>query len=271
MAIRTETGSAPVQGRLWSTRADDWAEFQEMQVGPAYTAAFDALGVGAETRLLDAGCGAGGALRLAADRGADVAGLDASEGLLAHARRRVPGARIEQGDLESLPFDHASFDVVTGFNSFQYAARPAAALAEAVRVLGPAGRVLLLTWGPPETCEAAGYLAALGRLMPPPPPGAAGPFALSGKEALEQLLRSGGLRVVGFGDVETVWSYPDEATALAGLLASGPVVVAIEHAGEPAVRQAVIEFLEPFRTAAGGYQLTNVFRYAIGTPEEETA
>ena len=270
MASQTATGSAPVQGRLWSARADDWAEIQERQVAPAYEAAFDALRVGPDTRLLDAGCGAGGALRLAADRGADVAGLDASEGLLAHARRRVPGARIEQGDLESLPFDDASFDVVTGFNSFQYAARPAAALAEAVRVIRPSGRVLLLTWGPPETCEAAGYLAALGRLMPPPPPGAEGPFALSGKDALERLFRSGGLGVVGFGDVETVWRYPDEPTAIAGLLASGPVVVAIEHAGEPAVRRAVVEFLEPYRTASGGYEMTNVFRYVIGTPEEET-
>ena len=63
-------------------------------------------------------------MRLAADRGADVHGLDASEGLLAHARGRVPGAPLLQGELEQLPYEDASFDIVTGFNSFQYAARP---------------------------------------------------------------------------------------------------------------------------------------------------
>ena len=42
------------------------------------------------------------------------------------------------------------------------------------------------------------------------------------------------------------------------------------RAGEPAVRRAVVEFLEPYRTASGGYEMTNVFRYVIGTPEEGT-
>jgi SAM-dependent methyltransferase len=206
------------------------------------------------------------ALRLAADRGAEVAGLDASEPLLAHARRRVPGAPIVQGDLEELPFADGSFDVVTGFNSFQYAARPAAALAEAVRVLAADGQVLLLTWGTPEQCDAAAYLAAVGKLLPPPPPGAPGPFALSEPTALTALFDDSGLAVAAIADVPCEWRYPDEPTAVAGLIASGPVAHAIEHAGEQAVRAAVKAFLVPFRTADGGYRLTNSFRYAIGMP-----
>jgi ubiquinone/menaquinone biosynthesis C-methylase UbiE len=94
--------------------------------------------------LLDTGGGAGMFLRLAADRGAEVHGLDASQGLLAHARGRVPGAPLVEGELEQLPYADASFDVVTGFNSFQYAARPAVALAKARRVARPGGHVLLL-------------------------------------------------------------------------------------------------------------------------------
>jgi ubiquinone/menaquinone biosynthesis C-methylase UbiE len=38
------------------------------------------------------------------------------------------------GDLEDLPFADASFDVITGFNSYQFAANPANALREARRV-----------------------------------------------------------------------------------------------------------------------------------------
>jgi SAM-dependent methyltransferase len=265
MSSSTQMGTAAVEGRLWGVRADDWAAIQECQVAAAYESALDALNVGPDTRLLDAGCGAGLFLRLAADRGADVTGLDASERLLAHARGRVPGALLLQGELEDLPYEDASFDVVTGFNSFQYAARPAVALAEARRVAVADGRVLLLTWAPPELCQATGYLMALGTLMAPPPPGTPGPFALSDTEALCALFDSAALDVIAVEDVECVGRYADEATAVAGLMCSGPVVGVIEHAGEHAVRAATGSFLEPFRTADGGYRITNVFRYVIGT------
>jgi SAM-dependent methyltransferase len=168
--------------------------------------------------------------------------------------------------MEQLPHEDQSFDVVTGFNSFQYAARPTAALGEAKRVAVPGGRVLLLNWAPAELCEAASYLMALGALMPPPPPGAPGPFALSDTDALTALFDEVGLDVVAVEDVECVWRYPDEPTAVAGLMCSGPVVGVTEHAGEEAVRAATIAFLQPFRTADGGYQIANVFRYVIGTP-----
>jgi hypothetical protein len=126
--------------------------------------------------------------------------------------------------------------------------------------------VLLLNWAPAELCEATGYLTALGQLMPPPPPGTPGPFALSDRDALSALFDEAGLDVLAVEDVECVWHYPDEPTAVAGLMCSGPVVGVIEHAGEPAVRAATVSFLEPFRTPAGGYRITNVFRYVIGTP-----
>lgn len=266
MSRSTDAGTAVLEGRLWGVRADDWAAIQERQVAPAYESALDALAVGPDTRLLDVGCGAGMFLRLAADRGADVAGFDASKGLIAHARGRIPGAPIVRGEMEELPYDDASFDVVTGFNSFQYAARPAVALAEARRVIAADGRVLLLNWAPAELCEAAGYLMALGALMPPPPPGSPGPFALCDTDALTALFDESGLDVVAVEDVECVWRYPDEATALAGMMCSGPVVGVIEHAGEEAVRGTTVAFLQAFRTADGGYCITNVFRYVIGTP-----
>ncbi len=62
------------------------------------------------------------AATLWASLGATVSGLDASDTLLEIARERAPSADFRLGDLEALPFDDDSFDVVTGFNSFQYAA-----------------------------------------------------------------------------------------------------------------------------------------------------
>src|SRR5437763_122854 len=63
-----------------------------------------------------------------------------------------------------------------------------------------------------------------------------------------------------------VGRYPAEATPIAGLMAAGPVVGAIHHAGEDAAVAATTAFLSPFRTSDGGYRITNVFRYAIGNP-----
>jgi SAM-dependent methyltransferase len=262
----TPAGTAAVQGKLWSARADDWAAIQEGQLAPAYHAALDALEIGPGMRLLDVGCGAGMVLALAAERGVEVAGLDASPGLLTHARRRVPDAQLSTGEMEQLPYEDASFCVVTGFNSFQYAARPVLALSEARRVVRSKGRVLMLNWAPPEQCQAAGHLKAIGRLLPAPPPGAPGPFALSNEDALRTLFDEAGLEIARIEDVPCVLRYADEPTAIAGLISPGPVVRAIEHAGEDAVRAATIAFLEPFRADDGSYAINNVFRYVIGTP-----
>ena len=75
-----------------------------------------------------------------------------------------------------------------------------------------------------------------------------------------------GLDVGSSADVTVVLSYPDEPTAIAGLMAAGPIVAAINHAGEDAVVDTTRSFLEPFRTDTGHYRITNVFRYAIGEP-----
>jgi SAM-dependent methyltransferase len=258
-------GSADTQEQLWSGSADDWATVQEQRTRRAYEVCLDALDVRAGTRLLDVGCGAGLALRLAADRGAEVTGLDATEALLRHARRRVPGATMLRGDIEALPFEAASFDIVTGFNAFQYAARPSEAIREAVRSVVPGGRVLALVWGPAEQSESGDYLAALGSLLPPPLPGAPGPIALSDANVLSGLLIDAGLVQVVVDDVSVVWAYDDAETALRGLLSSGPAVAATKQSGKAAAKAAVLEAIRPYQQADGSCRMTNVFRYAIGT------
>src|SRR5580765_5604421 len=102
-------GSAEKQGPLWGAAAQDWAEVAEPGQIPFYEAAFEAIGVGNGTTLLDVGCGAGLAMQLAEKRGATVSGIDAAEGLLVVARERVPAADIHQGDIEELGFAADSF------------------------------------------------------------------------------------------------------------------------------------------------------------------
>jgi SAM-dependent methyltransferase len=258
-------GTAQIQGELWGARALDWTELQEGAFKPLYAAAFAAAKVAKGTRLLDIGCGAGLALRVAAASGAHVTAIDAAQNLVAIARERLPGADIRVGDLEALPFAADSFDVVTGFNSFQYAADRVHALAEAKRVARPGGLVVAAVWGDPARCEMAPYFAALGALMPPPPPGTPGPWALSEPGVLEDLAESAGLKPSGSQNVTIVLSFADRETALRALSAAGPAVRALRHAGEEAAHRAIAEAIAPCRMPDGSYALTNEFRFVTAT------
>ncbi|MCA0244567.1 MAG: class I SAM-dependent methyltransferase [Proteobacteria bacterium] len=255
--------SGTVNGPLWGERAGDWAAIQEAQFRQAYDEVLDRLALPRGARLCDAGCGAGLAAQIAAGRGLQVCGVDAAQALLAIARQRVPGADLRHGDLEDLPFADGSVDAVTGFNAFQYAADPVAALAEARRITRAGGVVVVMTWGSPQGMEAASLVAALKPLLPAPPPGAPGPFALSDPEALRQLATSAGCRPVEVHDTQTAWQYPDLATALRGLASSGVAARAIAHSGAAAVDAAHETALAPFRRPDGSYRIGAAFRWML--------
>ena len=256
-------GSSQVQGELWGARAREWADLQEGSFCGLYEAAFGAAEIGKGSTVLDVGCGAGLALQVAHERGATVSGLDAAAGLAAIARERCPSAEIRVGEIEALPFGDDSFDVTSGFNSFQYATDPVRALAEAKRVTKPNGLVVVAVWGAADKCQLAPYLAAVGKLLPPPPPGAPGPFALSAPGALEALVSKARLKPEGTHSVVTTMRFPDEATALRGLIASGVAERAVRNSGEAALRSGIAEAIRPRRNADGSYAFDNEWRFLI--------
>jgi len=258
------SGSKPrtsdVNARLWGARARDWAECQEALLRPVYERVLERIGVSSGTRYLDVGCGAGLAAQIAASRGAAICAIDAAPSLLAIARTRVPQGDFRTGDLEALPFGDRAFDVVTGFNSFQFAGNPVVALGEARRVTRPGGTIGIVTWGKPEGMEAAAVVGALRPLMPPPPPGAPGPFALSEEAALRKFASDAGLRPGDVFDIECPFLYRDEATALRGLNSSGVAARAMENASERAVTEAHAKAIAPYRQADGRYRIGASFR-----------
>ncbi len=258
--------TSEINGRLWGARAQDWADVQEGTARAVYEAVLERTRVESGTRYLDIGCGAGLAAQIAASRGAEVSGIDAADALLAFARSRVPGADFRQGDLEELPFADQWFGVVTGFNSFQYAGNPVVALNEARRVTKPDGSVIVMTWGDPEGMEAASLVAALRPLMPTPPPGAPGPFALSDEAALRQFAAGAGLDPVEVFDVDSPFIYADEAAALRGLNSSGVASRAMENTSEQAVTEAHAKAIAPFRQFDGSYRVAASFRCLLARP-----
>ena len=252
--------TATAQGQLWGARADDWAAVQEWVLRPAYDAILDAvldeLGSWTGMALLDVGCGAGRFGSLAAARGARVAGIDAAPELIEIAERRLTSGAFRVGDMAQLPYADGSFAVVSGINSFQYAVDPAAAMAEATRVVRPGGALVAAVWGPVDECESAAYVAVLGHKP-------AWPYALSGHGVLEDLVRGAGLNAAEAARVTCPWAYRDEQTALRGLLSTGPAVRAIGQSGEDHVRTAVLDAIAPYRRDDGSYLLRNVVRYLV--------
>jgi SAM-dependent methyltransferase len=263
VATTSPAGSASLQGELWGVRAHDYAEVQEPTFLPLYESVLARPEVAKACSILDVGCGSGLAAQVFAGKIRQVAGVDATVSFIEIARRRVPGGEFHLAEMEALPFPDGTFDVVTGFNSFQYAASPVNALREARRVTRPSGIIVIAVWGLPETCEAAGHLKAMGSLMPPPPPNAPGPFALSDETKLKALADEAGLTPGAVVDVPCPWDYPDLDTALKGMLSAGPAERAIRSSSYERTRAAVAAAIEQYRTASGSYHLKNTFRYLV--------
>jgi SAM-dependent methyltransferase len=251
------------QGKLWSSAPEYWSKYFEPYFMPLYQKALEQLRLTEDTLLLDAGCGSGLFSGLAIRAGAGVTGIDAAPGLLEVARRRNPESRFLEEDLESLPFKSDSFDVVTGFNSFQYAGNVKAALAEAKRVLQNSGRLVIGIWDAPEMSDATIVLKAIGSLLPPPVPGAPGPFELSENSKLEKMLESVGLKVVFKEKVPCPFLYQDIQQAVNSFMGTGPAAAASDFTGQKMVEEAISRALEPFAINDHMYFLQNHFQLLI--------
>jgi SAM-dependent methyltransferase len=120
---------------------------------------------GVGRRLLDIGCGTGHHLARMRSRGFDVAGVDGSREMLAHARIANPGVEVRQADVERLPFPDASFDFVLCVEVLRYLSDPSPCLREAARVLRPGG-VLLATAAPLLSLNGYWLVNRLAPLLP---------------------------------------------------------------------------------------------------------
>ncbi len=110
-------------------------------------------------KLVDIGSGTGGLLELLAERTGHALGLDASREMLALARARLAErgiaghCAVRQADLYRLPLADGSQDVATMQMVLHYAEEPAAAIAEAARVLRPDGILLVVDLAPHDRAE----------------------------------------------------------------------------------------------------------------------
>ena len=227
---------------------------------PLYAAVLDATAVGPGMSVLDLGCGAGLLARAAADRGARVTGIDTDPVAVGRAAAEVPEGAFAVGDAQNPP--PGPFVVVAAVQLLMHVADPAAVLAAATR----SGAVVAVTvWGREQECEVRVFGEALApwlgpRRLPSGPPPVTEP------DRLRTLAERAGLVVERLDEVVCPFEYSDEDELLGPLFESALGQTVGRRAGPAAVRAAVLQRLQPYRTAAGGYRLQNLFRVLVARP-----
>jgi SAM-dependent methyltransferase len=255
-------GSAERWGPLWGARPADWAVSEDLQV-PTYEAALARVGIETGDKVLDVGCGVGAFLLLVAERGGEPHGIDASESLVAFARDRLPNADLRVGEMEALPWDDDTFDLVTGFNAFFFANDMVAALREAGRVAKPGAPIVIQVWGAHENCDLEAMKELARPFFPPRPPDAPPDPDLSQPGLLELLAIQAGLTPDTEFDSTWPFEYLDEETLGRAMVAVAGLAVIVGPERESELRRAIVDGLAAYRHSDGSYRLSNEYHYLL--------
>jgi len=152
-AVRAERSKAAAD--YFAANAAHWDELRSLYVSEAdvEAAILAAVGAGPFRRLIDLGTGAGGMLRLLGPNAQSALGLDLSQQMLNIARRATTDAglahcELRHGDVFATQLPSGCADLVVVHQVLHYLADPAAAVAEAARLVAPGGRLLIVDFAP---------------------------------------------------------------------------------------------------------------------------
>lgn len=157
-AVRADRAAAAE--RYFAAHAAEWDELRSLHVAESEVEAAigRALGDGPVGRLVDIGTGTGRMIELFGKGAGSALGVDRSPEMLRLARVKLAEAGLapvdlRQGDMYALPLPSQSADTVIIHQVLHYAQQPAAAVAEAARLLAPGGRLLIVDFAPHEREE----------------------------------------------------------------------------------------------------------------------
>ena len=240
----------------WEKAARQYDHFFGGLTRRAIESLLDAAGVFAEKRVLDVATGPGYVAARAAERGADVVGLDVAAAMIELARQSHPTLRFVQASAMALPFPPESFDAVVGNFAVLHLGEPESAAREFARVLTPGGGVALSTWDQPERARFLGaLLEAMGDAgVVPPSDIPVGPsfFRFAEEAEFRALLTEAGFERVR---VDTLVFDHELGSAdelffgiLGGTVRTASLLRAASDEQRERVRKALEERLTPYRT-----------------------
>ena len=155
--IRRERAEAA--NRYFAGQADVWDQIRSLHVAESEVerAIDQSLGKRPLGRLVDIGTGTGRMIELLGPRSSQAIGIDRSSEMLRLARVKLEAAGIQsslrQGDMYALPLPDGAADNIVIHQVLHYAHSPAAAIAEAARVLAPGGTLLVIDFAAHEREE----------------------------------------------------------------------------------------------------------------------
>ncbi|GBQ51360.1 ArsR/SmtB family transcription factor [Komagataeibacter sucrofermentans] len=148
-AVRSVRAAAAEE--YFETHAVEWDAIRSLHVSEqdVESAIRRIVGKGVIHHLVDIGTGTGRMIELLAPQAQLITGFDRSPAMLRVARTNLAAAGLEraalrQGDIYSLPQASGSVDLAVMHQVLHYVQHPAAAIAEAARILSPDGRLLVV-------------------------------------------------------------------------------------------------------------------------------
>jgi SAM-dependent methyltransferase len=171
------------------------------------------LPVEQRTRVLDLGCGDGTTAIPAAQRGAEVLGVDIAANLVAAGTQRasalgLSNCRFQEGDASDLRDLQAdSFDLVVSIFGAMFAPRPEDVAREMVRVTRPGGRIVMGIWIPNDPTLVAQILKTSAAYAAPPPPGFVSPMTWGDDAIVRDRFVKAGASAEAIEMTKAVWVF----------------------------------------------------------------
>ncbi len=214
------------------------------------------LGITEGLQVLDLGCGDGTTALPAAQRGAEVLGVDIASNLVAAGNERaralgLTNCTFQEGDASDLrELGDEQFDLVISIFGAMFAPKPFDVAKEMVRVTKPGGRIVMGNWIPNDPTLVAQVLKISSSYSPPPPEGFVSPMTWGIEDQVIERFTQAGVpeEQISFERDTYTFNYPGTPSELVAEFRSyyGPTMNAFEAAaanGREADLQAELETL----------------------------